>query len=71
MGTNLPRIAKLRSPSYCVIPYQAFEAAGFEQDLPINEIKGTICDHVFQCINTLNVIVDMQMRHTCMRLVEL
>jgi len=26
-------IAKLRPPSYCVIPYQAFEAAGFEQEI--------------------------------------
>ena len=48
-------IAKLRPPSYCAIPYQAFDAADFEQDLPRNEIKGTMCDHVFQCTNTLKV----------------
>jgi len=41
-------IAKLRGPSYCVILYQAFEAADFEQDLPRNEIKGGLRDHVFQ-----------------------
>ena len=35
-------IIKLRPPSSCVIPYQAFEAADFEQDLPRNEIKGTL-----------------------------
>jgi len=35
-------IAKLRLPSYSVILYQAFEAAGYEQDLSSNEIKGTI-----------------------------
>jgi len=34
--------AKLRPPAYGVIPYQAFEAAGFEQDLPRNEIKGAL-----------------------------
>jgi len=33
---------KLRPPSYRVIPSQAFEAAGFGQDLPRNEIKGTL-----------------------------
>jgi len=37
----------IAKPSYCVIPYQAFEAADFEQDLPRNEIKGTIWGHVF------------------------
>jgi len=41
-------IAKLRPPSYCVMPYQAFEAEGFEQDLPRNEIKDTMRDCVFQ-----------------------
>jgi len=35
-------IAKLRPPSNCVLPYQAFEAAGFEHDLPRNEIKGRL-----------------------------
>jgi len=35
-------IAKLSPPSYCIMPYQAFEAAGFEQDLPRNDIKGTL-----------------------------
>jgi len=38
------------------MPYQAFEAAGFEQDLPRNEINGTMYDRVFQCTNTLNVV---------------
>jgi len=38
-------ITKLRPPPDCVIPYQAFEAAGFEQDLSRNEIKGTMWDH--------------------------
>jgi len=42
IGTIPTGIAKFRPPSYCVIPYQAFEAAGFEQDLPRNEIKSTI-----------------------------
>jgi len=45
-------MARHRPPSYCVIPDQALEAASFEQDLPRNEIKGTMCDHVFQCTNT-------------------
>ena len=40
--------------SHYVIPYQAFEAAGFEQDIPRNEIKGTMWDHFFQFNNTLN-----------------
>jgi len=35
-------IAKLRPPSNGVVPYQAFEAAGFEQGLPRNEIKSTM-----------------------------
>jgi len=35
-------IAKLQPPLYVVMPYQAFEAAGFEQDLPRSEIKGTM-----------------------------
>jgi len=41
LGSRLGQagIAKLHPPAYCVIPYQAFEAAGFEQDLPRNEIK--------------------------------
>ena len=43
---------------YHVIPYQAFQAPGFEQDLPRNEIKGTMCDHVFQCTNTLTFVID-------------
>jgi len=34
--------AKLRSPSYCVIPYQAFEAAGLEEKLTRNEIMGRL-----------------------------
>jgi len=46
-------IAKLRPLLYCVIPYQAFEAAGFERDLPKNEMKGTMRDHFFQFTNTL------------------
>ena len=29
---NPTGIAKLRPTLYCVMPYQAFEAAGFEQD---------------------------------------
>ena len=47
-------IVKLHPPSYYAIPYQAFEAAGFEQDLLRNEIKGTMWDYVFQFTNTLN-----------------
>jgi len=35
------------------MPYQVFEAAGFEQDLSRNEIKGTLLDHVFQFTYTL------------------
>jgi len=35
-------IAKLCPPSYCATPYQAFEAAVFEQDIPRNDIKGTL-----------------------------
>ena len=45
-------ITTLRRPSCCVITYQAFEAAGFEPDLPRNEIKG-IMHHVFQFTNAL------------------
>ena len=47
------RIAKLRPPSDCVMSYQAFEAAGFEQDLPRNETKGTMWDRVLKFTNTL------------------
>ena len=35
-------IAKVHPPSYCVTSYQAFEAAGFEEDLRRNEIKYTM-----------------------------
>jgi len=43
---NPSGIAKLHPPPYCVIPYQAFEAAGLEQGLPRNEINGIIiADH--------------------------
>jgi len=36
-------IAKLRPPPlFCVMAYQAVEAAGFEQDLPRYEIMGTM-----------------------------
>ena len=42
IGTNPTGITKLRPPSYCVIPYQAFEAADFEEDLPTNEIKSAM-----------------------------
>ena len=31
-------VAKLRPPLNCVVPYQAFEAAGFGQDLPRHDI---------------------------------
>ena len=37
--TNPAGITKPRPPSYCVMPYQSFEAAGFEQDLSGNAIK--------------------------------
>jgi len=40
IGAKPTRIAKLRPPAYCVMPSRAFEAAGFEQDLPRYEIKG-------------------------------
>jgi len=39
---NPAGIAKLRPLAYCIVPYQAFEAAGFGQDLPRNEIKDTM-----------------------------
>jgi len=32
---------------------ETLEAAGFEQDLPRNEIKGTMCDHVLLYTNNL------------------
>jgi len=46
-------ITELRPPLYCVMPHQAFEAAGFEQEQR-NEIKGTLGDHVFQFTCTSN-----------------
>jgi len=52
MGMNPTGISKLRPPFYCVVPYQAFEAA-FEQDLPRNEIKGMMPDHVFSSLTLL------------------
>ena len=48
IGTNPTGVAKLCPPLCCVIPYQAIKAAGFEQDLPRNEIKGTMGDHVLR-----------------------
>jgi len=53
IGTKPTGIAKLHPPSYWFISYQAFEPAGFEQDLPRNETKGTVWDHVFQFTYTL------------------
>jgi len=41
-GTKLTGIAKLCPSSYCVTPYQAFEAEGSEQDLSRNKVKGTL-----------------------------
>jgi len=53
--TNPTGMANLRPTSYCVIPYQTIEAAGFQQDVPKNEIKDTLTDHVFQLIYTLKL----------------
>ena len=40
IGAKWMAVAKLRPPSYCIMPYQAFETTGFEHDLLRNEIKG-------------------------------
>ena len=39
---------KSREYTYCIIPCQAFEEAGFEQDFPRSQIKGTLLYQVFQ-----------------------
>ena len=62
IGTKPIEIAKLRPPSYRVIPYQAFKAAGFEQTLPRSGIKGRLRDNGFQLIYTLTLTVGTSRR---------
>jgi len=61
-------IAYLHPLLYCVITYQVFEAAGFEQDLPWNEIKGTLRDHVFQFTYTLELLGGSTLKRQILKL---
>jgi len=45
------------------MPYNAFEATGFGQDLLRNEIKGRLWDHVFQYTNTLKRRCHLREKH--------